>query len=153
MELLIKNYTVMIDDDDYDRLKDMSWRISNQGNHIYALNSKDEKMHRVILGLGKGRTKVVDHINHNGLDNRKDNLRICSMSENLMNSRKLKQGTSPYKGVTKYGAKYRARIYVDNKLTSLGMYENEKEAAKAYDMAAIKFFGQFAKLNFNSDAD
>lgn len=95
----------------------------------------------------------IDHINNNTFDNRKINLRICTNNENQRNRRKLSKASSKYKGVcfAKYTKKWQASIEIrmDGKRNNiyLGQYYDEKDAAKAYNDAAIKYFGEFAKLN------
>lgn len=94
---------------------------------------------------------VVDHINHNGLDNRRRNLRIVTAKQNSWNMRSAKgRGTSNYKGVgwVKNKRKWRASISIDNKPKHLGYFEDEKKAAAAYDKAAKEHRGEFAVLNF-----
>ena len=94
----------------------------------------------------------IDHINGNGLDNRKVNLRLCNSSQNQRNARKRKSGTSRFKGVDwhKESKKWRARICVNRKRIHIGRYKSEFEAAQAYDKKAIELFGEFASLNFPS---
>jgi hypothetical protein len=94
----------------------------------------------------------VDHKNHNGLDNRRNNLRICNDSENNRNGRKPRNGnTSQYKGVVLYErynkTKWRVQITVNNKVLHVGHYLTELEAALAYNEADIKYHGEFACLN------
>jgi len=92
-----------------------------------------------------------DHINHNGLDNRKANLRLATRSQNAWNRQKAKiKSRSKYKGVSWYnrGKRWSVRIQVNRKQKFLGIFEDEIEAAKAYDRAARKYFGEFAELNF-----
>lgn len=105
-------------------------------------------MHRAILNVPKG--YKTDHRNHNGLDNRKQNLRIATNSENQQNQKIRKNGTSQYKGVS-WNSKHKlwyAQIKLNNKVKWLGDYKNEIEAAKAYDEAAKELFGEFALTNF-----
>ena len=93
---------------------------------------------------------VVDHRYHDGLDNRKANLRIATIAQNNYNSLKgFYKGASKYRGVSydKKTKKWRAIIYFENKKIHLGMFENEKDAARAYDIAAAKYHGQFALRN------
>ena len=106
-------------------------------------------MHRVVAGAPEG--LFVDHINHNGLDNRRANLRIVTAKQNSWNTRLgWKQGKSKYKGVgwDENAQKWRASIYIHNKLKHLGRFESEKEAAEAYDAAAKECRGEYAYLNF-----
>jgi hypothetical protein len=105
-------------------------------------------MHRYIMKVPKG--LVCDHINHNGLDNRKSNLRICTRQQNTYNQRSQKGGSSKYKGVdwNKRQKKWRARIYYKRKFYYLGYFDNEVDAAKSYDKKAKEFFKEFACPNF-----
>ena len=109
---------------------------------------RTEYMHRSIMGDPKG--MMVDHRNHNTLDNRKDNLRIVTRAENMRNTQARRGSSSKYLGVSWYKPreKWRAQISVDGKRKYLGIFENEVEAALAYDLAAIEHFGEFANLNF-----
>jgi len=111
------------------------------------------KMHREIIDVCAG--KFVDHINHNGLDNRRANLRPATRTENNRNRRKGKKRTfgSKYKGVTWYknGKLWAVRIRVICKSKFMGSFKNEIEAAKVYDGAAKKYHGEFASLNFEPE--
>lgn len=107
-------------------------------------------MHRLIMGFPKG--KCVDHINHNGLDNRKKNLRICTNKENKFNRLKSNNNTSGYKGVLFHKGEKRNKHWVAvlgiNKQKKYGGYfDTAKEAAEAYNKLALKYYGQFANLN------
>lgn len=105
-------------------------------------------MHRAIMRTPQG--KQIDHRNHDGLDNRRCNLRECSHIENMRNQLPQKTGTSRYKGVhwEKERGKWRAQIKHTCKQMRLGRYASEKDAAKAYDKKAKELFGEFAYLNF-----
>ena len=97
--------------------------------------------------------EIVDHINHNGLDNRRANLRIATASQNNANSRRgMNRGRSKYKGVwwDEKAGKWRAGIKCQGKCIHLGMFDDEIEAAKAYDRAAGLYHGEFAVLNFSA---
>jgi hypothetical protein len=109
-------------------------------------------LHRLLLSPPEG--LVCDHVNGDGLDNRRANLRVCTFGENLMNTRLYRNSTTGLKGVTKahldrFGAqRYRAQIQVRGVPHSLGCFGSATEAAKTYDRAALKHFGEFAVTNF-----
>ena len=107
-------------------------------------------MHRQIVKVEDG--KFVDHINHNGLDNRKANLRPATFAENNRNRRKVKINNfrSKYKGIywEKKQKQWGVRIMTNRTSKYIGSYKDEIEAAKAYDKAAKKYHGEFASLNF-----
>ena len=107
------------------------------------------------MGLNSCDGMEVDHINHNGLDNQKKNLRICSHAENLRNRLPKKISTSKYLGVQfkTFKRKYKNSIYVSKHWQAqingkyLGLFKDEKTAAQAYNIAAQKLYGEFANLN------
>ena len=92
---------------------------------------------------------LCDHINGNGLDNRRNNLRTCTNAENLQNRPKQKNNTSGFKGVflNKLTGKWEARIYSRKTRTYIGLYKNKIDAANAYNEKATELFGEFARLN------
>jgi hypothetical protein len=96
---------------------------------------------------------VVDHIDHDGLNNRKSNLRIATAAENRRHCRKVKGGSSKYKGVYRHkGAnKWSAKIGINGRCIFLGYFDNEIEAAKAYDKAAKEHHKEFAVFNFEEN--
>jgi hypothetical protein len=101
-------------------------------------------MHRVILGLADGDPTQVDHRNHDGLDNRRSNLRTATPPQNNGNQLKRKGTTSKYKGVSRYkGRRWRAAI----QRRHLGIFGSEEAAATAYNVAASEVFGEYAHLN------
>ena len=104
-------------------------------------------MHRVIMDAPKG--MHVDHINGNGLDNRRENLRLCTNSQNHMNRKTHRDSSSKYKGVSwnKRNSKWQAYIGSGIKRKNLGYFASESDAAKAYDIKAKECFGEFARLN------
>jgi len=146
----------IVDDDMFEDLNQFKWHADKDGNTFYAKrnacnNGKWKKvlMHREILGL-IDRNIHCDHINHNGLDNRKINLRKCSGTQNRRNQIPLSGCSSKYKGVSwrKTYKKWVAIITVDRKRIHLGSFVNEIEAANAYDKAAKVHHKEFAYTNF-----
>jgi len=142
-----------IDDDDFEKISFCKWNFNcgyADGNKRVDGKFKHIKMHRVILCAPKG--YYVDHINHDMLDNRKENLRICTSSQNVGNSVLSKRSKTGFKGVY-YGPSYSkqkpymAHICKNRKLIHLGMYATIEEAAEAYNKKAIELFGEFANLN------
>lgn len=139
---LTQGYIAIVDDEDYEKLSKKNWCISGHSPWLYAYRKGGERMHRSIMNAPKD--MQVDHINGNTLDNRKKNLRICSLAENCRNVRT--QRNLP-KGVHKKRNKFRARIKINGTLQSLGYFKTPEEAARAYDEAAFKTWGEFACLN------
>lgn len=137
----------IVDADDYDHLMQWKWFCSAWG--CAARNARDETllMHRVILSADKG--FHVDHINGDPLNNSKSNLRLANHAQNQQNSKLRKNTTSKFKGVGWHKAtrKWIAYIKVDYKHKHLGLFVDEKEAAQAYDAAALLYFGEFAATN------
>lgn len=107
-------------------------------------------MHREILGLKDGDARVVDHIDHNSLNNQRSNIRICRQQQNCFNQNSHKDAISPYVGVTRHTGwdKYIVRFWHQSKNIYLGAFDDKIEAAKAHDRAALKYRGEFAFLNF-----
>lgn len=148
----LKNgYEAIIDISDAVKVERYGWVLDgtkpNKYVHTCAGKSrKTLKLHRFILGAKIG--DIVDHIDGNGLNNTRKNLRLVTASQNGANRRKIKIKTSKYKGVHKReNGKWRAAIRVNKKLINLGTFEYEIDAARAYNKAAISIFGDFACLN------
>lgn len=147
-------HIVMIDDEDYELISKYTWSLlpSKNGQTYYAktnlFNSKPASLqiHTLIL---KSYGLHVDHIDRNGLNNQKENLRICTRSQNMMNKIKIKPATSKYKGVCWYDKykKWNARIGVNNRRFCLGYFDTQEDAALAYNIAAKKFHREFCRLN------
>jgi len=135
----------LVDDEDYELVNKYRWTLHSRGYITVNINKNRVYMHRIIMNPKTG--DVVDHINHDKLDNRKCNLRICTQSQNIMNSRKHKTGASEYKGVCFYKGKWTARIVQLRKTFYLGYFPTEAQAAHAYNLKATELFGEFAFLN------
>jgi len=153
--LLTKNQFSIVDDEDFDKVNKHKWCSSfNRYTRCYvalrALPKEDGGkkqmllMHRFILNAPKG--IMVDHINHNSLDNRKINLRLCTNSQNQMNVLKHKKSLSGYKGVSlnKETMKWISKIVFNKKTINLGYFIDKIDAAKAYNEKAKELFGEFA---------
>lgn len=148
---LTKGLQTIVDDDDYIKLINYKiWTAEGDKGYFRAkivIGKKTISLHRYLIEAKDG--ELVDHINGNPLDNRKENLRICDAKGNARN--KKVYGKIPYKGVhlriDNPKKPYRSCIKVDNKIKYLGYFETAQDAAKAYNEAAIKYFGEFAWLN------
>ena len=143
----------IVDREDRDSLAKSKWSISN-GRYVARNAGSTELatfMHRAVLGLRYRDGRYADHINHNTLDNRKSNLRICNCSQNNGNMRP-KNHSSKYKGVSwfKAGGNWTAQIKVNYKKIHLGYFKDEWSAAEAYNKKALELFGEFALLNGRS---
>ena len=146
----------IVDPDDFERLNKHKWFAVKNSNTFYAGRTIyagkkyiSIRMHRVILHPPDN--LLVDHINHNGLDNRKANLRLATCAQNTYNRRCFrKDKSSKYKGLSwrKQRKIWAVTICYKRKNIIVGYFEDEKQAAKAYDKAAKKYHGEFASLNF-----
>jgi hypothetical protein len=145
----------ILDRQDYYRLNHFKWFLTGRSNKFYAARTIKvdgrtiiTRMHRDIMNPPDN--LLVDHRNSNALDNRRENLRLATKSQNICNSRKRKNTSSIYVGVhlRKTNGRWEAEITHNGKKIWLGSFENEVEAAKAYDKAAKKYHGEFARLNF-----
>lgn len=156
---LTRGEVALVDDEDFDQLNSFRWhahwdpssssfyarRITTEHDCVRA--GKTISMHREIVQASSG--QLVDHINHNTLDNQRGNLRLCSKSENAMNAVNRIDGSSKLKGVDwkSSSKKWRSRLHIDGKGIHLGYFSSPLDAARAYDAAALKYFGEFALTN------
>ena len=154
---LTQNKVAIVDKEDWDRIKKYTWCTMCVGNSggIRAVSNtfgRQVSMHRVIMGATHGDGQIVDHINHNGLDNRRANLRFCTPGQSARNRRKWHKGEMPvsiYKGVqlTENKQEWTAKCSIDYQSYYLGTFDSEIEAAKAYNAAVEELHGEFACLN------
>lgn len=152
---LTRGQCTAVDDDDYEWVSKVKWYARKNGSTYYACRNKMTDvgqrvffLHNYIVSHAKG--LYVDHINGDGLDNRKSNLRICTFSQNLCNKARYKNNTSGYKGVSwnNHAKRWECQIRHGGVKDFLGYFDDPVEAAQTYDAAAIAFFGEFAKTNF-----
>ena len=141
--------SALIDIEDISKVENYKWHLNHRGYVSSGHGENTRLLHRVIIECPED--KIVDHINHDKLNNKKNNLRACSYSENLYNTnpRTSKVKTSKFKGVcfNKRRNKWVARITHNKKETCIGYFENEIDAAIAYNVKALEFYKEFALLN------
>jgi hypothetical protein len=150
---LSRGEITMVDDDDFEWLTQWKWYCDNKGyaTRVVKVNGKDGRifMARQIMNAPQG--LEVDHIDHNPLNNQKENLRICTTAQNQWNRGRI-YGRSKFLGVSVTVASgvtyYKVDICSNGAKYYLGMYTDEEEAAKVYDKKAIELHGEFARLNF-----
>ena len=154
--LIWRHHEILFDDQDIEVIEPFHWGVMDRRGRQYAVSGTGPRgtsirlMHKLIIpGIGFD----VDHINMNGLDNRRVNLRVATRSQNMANSRS-RGGSSQYKGVCwrKDTLKWQASIKINYKQINLGSYADEVQAALAYDRAARHYFGEFARLNFEESS-
>jgi hypothetical protein len=139
----------IIDTEDLPKIKNYKWSVIDSTNTISTrYKGAYISISRLIMDV-LDQNMVVDHINHDRLDNRKINLRVCEQAKNCRNKYKQSNNKSGYKGVfwRKDTNKWSTQISVDGTTFNLGCFDSKEEAAKTYNRAAIKYHGEFASLN------
>jgi len=156
---LTRGQFAIVDDEDYDFLMQWKWYAVKGSNTYYASTITSQKggakserlqMARVILGLQKGDKMVADHIDHNGLNNQRSNLRAATVAQNSSNLTSHQDSTSKYLGVCWLKTRNVWGAFITNKngkLINLGHFDQEIDAAEAYNEVALKLHGEFANLN------
>lgn len=153
---LTQGKNALIDPEDFKKVKPYKWYALFNRRMWYAKatakNPKGKKsavaMHRLVMGLDFGDPAQVDHRNGDGLDNRKANLRLAMQGQNIKNQKKRSGTTSSkFKGVYKRDHFWKAQISVNGEKLYLGRFDSEEDAARAYNVAAVKHHGDFACLN------
>lgn len=151
------NLAAKVSDEDADLAKIAWYAHKGKGNYHYAAHREGTGarqrlwLHSVVLermlGRRLSRGELADHINGDKLDNRRTNLRLATRSQNEANKVKGRRGASKYKGVTRARGRWKATIMVNGKNKHLGVFDNEVDAALAYNEAALDNYGEYAKLN------
>lgn len=150
-------YIVLISKQDEELFDSRKWFIRSESGYPYILykdggrkHQKRHYFHRLVLGAKEG--EWVDHKNQNTLDNRRENIRLCTHGQNMMNRgkcihKRTSQIQTQYRGVYCCEGRWRAEIRANKKRYYLGYYKTDKDAAMAYNNAAIKLHGEYARLN------
>lgn len=151
---LTQGQTTIVDDADFEFLSQFKWsaiKLSKKHTWYAVTNVKTDtgrrstRMHQMLLGKMPG--MVIDHIDGDGLNNTRENLRHCTQANNIRNSRPHSSKTSRFKGVSRRGTKWVAQIQVNKRKINLGEFEQEADAAQVYNFAATEHFGVYARLN------
>lgn len=151
---LTKDRVVLVDDSDFEWLNQYKWHICNGYASRYGKGGRKNRkriyMHQILMPTEDG--MEVDHINRNRLDNQRHNLRTCTRAQNHMNMFKMRpKTTSRYKGVSRRKCNnkkiWQVFIKFNGKSRYVGIFAIEEDAARAYNKAATKYFGEFALLN------
>lgn len=156
---LTRGYVALVDNEDYERIAVHRWQVNfsnrpGRGRLLYANRHTTVEgvkesffMHRVILGPKRG--EVVHHVNGDGLDNRRANLRFCTTAINVAGG-EWRRGLSGYRGVSLDHGKWAAQISYQGKTVHIGRFSGSVEAALAYDQVCLELRGEFAVLNFDT---
>jgi len=157
---LTQGKVALVDDLDFDLVAPFTWCAAQEKEGYFTAvtripikngkqRQKTIKMHRLLMDAYLYDGLIIDHINGNPLDNQRCNLRICTKAQNVMNSKIPKRNASGFKGVSFCSRmkKWKTGIMVNSKSIHLGYFNDKMQAAQAYNEAAKKYFGEFAKLN------
>lgn len=147
VEIVAKNgEAILVDEADMEILRQYKWHIAKVGYVRASINGEKIYMHRLLFGLSKGDKRQVDHINHNRLDNRRENLRLCEAAENRRNQRRRSDNTTGFKGVHIYRGtgRFVAQIAANGRRFCLGTYATPELAHEMYCLAADMLHGEFA---------
>jgi HNH endonuclease len=146
---LSQGQSALVDDEDFEWLSKYKWGFYGPKNYAQngARNRKPQTilMHRLILDAPKG--LVVDHIDGNGLNNQRSNLRLATRRQNAHNRPKQANNQSGFKGISKHHRRWKATIRANGKCIYLGLFKTAELAGAVYDQAALKFHGEFARMN------
>ena len=142
---LTRGKVAIVDDDAYEELSKYRWYCTNKGYATRTARPRFGKRHEILMHRVIMQTPArmeIDHINGNPLDNRRENLRVCKHSENLKNMKRYSNNTSGFKGVSWYKRdnKWKTEIMINGKSTYLGLFDDKRVAAQAYDDAAKEHF-------------
>lgn len=144
---LTQNKIALIDDEDFERVSQLSWQAHYQKGKWYVVSGSPYQMiylHRFIM---RPDSKIdIDHKDDDGLNNQRSNLRFATRSQNMANSGP--RNGKKFKGIHKNSGRFRAQITVNYKRIHLGYFDTEEQAAKAYDEGARRYFGEYANTNF-----
>lgn len=156
---LVQGLTALVDDEDADLVRDLRWSATSPRHSTrYAQHTTWQKgavvyrvmMHRLIMNPGEG--FVVDHIDGNGLNNRRSNLRVCTVYQNSQNRRNVRS-SGAFRGVQRVShGKFAAFGFEHSKRIKIGIFDNAEDAAKARDKFVYEKHGEFARLNFPREA-
>ena len=143
------NKFTLIDKEDYEKVKDCTWCLNDNGYAVTYINKKQTRLHRFIMDCPED--KYIDHKHHDKLDNRKENLRIVTRSQNLMNHKIQKNNTSGYSGVywIKTMKKWKAGLAANKQWVHLGYFKNKKDAIKVRKEAEIKYLFIILAIGLN----
>jgi hypothetical protein len=145
-EIILKNNIVIIvDNEDFENLKNYRWYLDSDGYPQTWIGNKRIKMHHLICPIREG--LEVDHRNQNKCDNRRENLRLVTISQNRANRDLQCNNKTGFKGVDIHKGRWRAQIKFNKKKIHIGYFPTKEEAARAYNESATRYFGNYAFLN------